>query len=58
MDAVNPVNMKNYFDQLRGIFDECDFDNHPEVIYNMDETGVLLKLCLPKVIAQKGKKKI
>jgi len=35
MDAVNPANMKNYFDQLRGIFDEYDFENHPEAISRM-----------------------
>jgi len=25
---------------FRSIFDEFDFDDHPEAIYNMDETGV------------------
>jgi len=58
MDAVNPTNMKNYFDQLRGIFDEYDFENHSEAICNMDETSVSLELHPSKVIAQKGKKKI
>ena len=58
MDAINAENLKNYFDQPRSIFDEFDFDNHPEAIYNMDETGVPLEPLLPKVIAQKGEKKI
>ena len=35
--------MKNSFDQLRELFDEYDFDNYPEAIYNMDETGVPLE---------------
>jgi len=58
MDAVNPANMKNYFDQLRGIFDEYNFENHPEAIYNMNETSVPLEPRPPKVITQKGKKKV
>ena len=58
MDAVNAENIANYFDQLRSLFDEYDFDNHPEAIYNLDETGVPLEPRPPKVISQKGKKKI
>ena len=58
MDAINPENMKNYFDQLSSIFDECDFENHPKAIYNMDETGIPLEPHPPKVITQKGKKKV
>ena len=58
MDAINTENLKNYFDQLRSIFDDFDFDNHPEAVYNMDETGVPLEPRPPKVVAQKGKKKI
>ena len=44
--------------QWPGIFDQYDFENHPEAIYNMDETGVPLEPRPPKVIAQKGKKKV
>ena len=58
MDAINAENLKNYYDQLRSLFDEYDFENHPEAIYNMDETGVPLKPRPPKIVAQKGKKKI
>ena len=57
MDAINADNLKN-FDQLRKIFDDYNFDNHPEAIYNMDETGVPLEPRPPKVIAQEGKKKV
>ena len=56
MDAINAENLKNYYDQLRGLFDDYDFENHPEAIYNMDETGVPLELRPPKIVAQKGKK--
>ena len=40
------------------LFDEFDFDNRPQCIYNMDETGVPLEPRPPKVIARKGQKKI
>ena len=42
--------LKNYFDQLRELFDDYDFDNHPEAIYNMDETGVPLEPRPPKTL--------
>ena len=55
MDAINAGNLKNYFDQLRGLFDEYDFDNHPEAIYNMDETGVPLEPQPPKAVLRREK---
>ena len=58
LDAVNPENLNNYFDSLRSIFDEFDFDDHPEAIYNMDETGIPLEPRPPKVIAKRGQKKV
>ena len=57
LDAVNPENLNNYFDQLKKIYDEFNFEDHPEAIYNMDETGVPLEPSPPKVIAAKGQKK-
>jgi len=32
--------------------------NHPEAIYNLDETGMPLEPRPPKVVAQKGQKKV
>ena len=29
-------NMKAYFDLLREVYNEFDFEDHPEAIYNMD----------------------
>jgi len=58
MDMVNTENMKAYFEELRTIFDEYNFHEHPEAIYNMDETGVPLDPCPPKIIAAKGQKKV
>ena len=57
LDAVNPENLNNYFDQLKQIYDEFNFKEHPEAIYNMDETGVPLEPRPPKVVAAKGQKK-
>ena len=53
MDAINADNLKNYFDQLRQIFDDYDFDIHPEAIYNMNETGMLLEPRPPKVVGKR-----
>ena len=55
MDAMNVENMK---DLLRKVYDEYEFNSHPECIYNMDETGVPLEPRPPKVIAKRGQKKI
>ena len=58
LDAVNTENIRSYFDLLRNVYDEFGFDNHPEAIYNMDETGVPLQPCPPKIVAMKGQKKV
>jgi len=49
MDEINAANLKNYLDHLRSIFDDLDFDDHPEAI--VDETGGPLEPHPPKVIA-------
>ena len=51
-------NMKAYFDLLREVYNEFDFEDHPEAIYNMDETGVPLEPRSPKVVAKRGRKKV
>ena len=58
MDAVNADNINAYYDLLRSVYDEFGFDDHPERIYNMDETGVPLQPRPPKIVAAKGQKKI
>ena len=58
MDAINAENTHAYFDLLRSVYDEFGFDDHPEQIYNMDETGVPLEPRPPKIVAAKGQKKI
>ena len=42
IDAENEENMRAYFGLLKEVYDELDFEAHPERIYNMDETGVPL----------------
>ena len=58
MDAVNAENLHSYYHLLKEVYDENGFADHPEAIYNMDETGVPLEPRPPKVVAAKGKKKI
>jgi len=47
--------MDNYFGMLKKVFDEGEFWNHPEAIYNMDESGMPQST---KVVAKKGQKKV
>ena len=58
LDAVNADNIRGYYALLKEIYDEFDFESHPERVYNMDETGVPLDPRPPKVIAAKGQKKV
>ncbi|XP_065904027.1 uncharacterized protein [Dysidea avara] len=58
MNAVNSENLNEYFDLLQGVFEKNGFADHPEAIYNMDETGMPLEPRPPKVVAQKGQKKV
>ena len=53
IDAINE-NMTKYFDLLE-VYNELDFKEHPERIYNMDETGMPLDPRPPKVqLTEKG----
>ena len=58
MNAINRENLEHYFSLLKQILRENDLLNHPEHIYNMDETGVPLDPKPPKVVAVKGQRKI
>ena len=50
-------NITAYFNLLEEVFDEFELNDHPECIYNMVETGVLLEPRPPKVVGKKGSKK-
>ena len=58
LNAVNAENISAYFSSLKSVFNKHGFEEHPERVYNMDETGVPLEPRPPKVIAAKGIKKI
>ena len=58
MEAVNVENITAYFDLLKEVYDELNLNDHPECIYNMDETGMPLEPRPPKIVAKKGAKKI
>ena len=58
MDAVNEETMTSYFNLLKDLYEELNLADHPECIYNMDETGVPLEPRPPKVITRKGTKKV
>ena len=57
-DAITAENMDHYFNLLQEVYDEFEFNKHPESIYNMDETGVPLCPRPPKIIAKKGQNKV
>ena len=50
--------MTKYFDLLEEVYNELDFKDHPERIYDMDETGMPLDPRPPKVVVPKGRKKV
>ena len=54
IDAVNEESMREYFALLREVYDEF-IDGHPERIYNMDEMGMPLDPCPPKLLHKKAK---
>lgn len=58
MDAMNKDNLKNYFNLLKHVIEENGLQNHPECVYNMDESGLPLDPKPPKVIAVKGQRKV
>ena len=58
MKALSRQNIEHYFNLLKEIMDENDFSNHPERIYNMDESGIPLDPRPPRVLTLKGKKKV
>ena len=58
MNAMNESNLKTFFDLLDTILEENDLKTHPELIYNMDESGLFLNPRPPKVGAFRGQKKV
>ena len=44
IDAINEESMRGYFGLLKEVYDELDFEAHPERIYNMDENLPLFSI--------------
>jgi len=49
--------LDNYFVTLKNIMIEHDLMDKPELVYNVDESGMPLEQQSPQVVARKGKKK-
>ena len=59
MDAMKQKEeLDNYFITLKSILVEHNLMNKPELIYNVDESGMPLEQQSPRVVARKGKKKV
>ena len=58
MDCVNEESMEEYFAMLKKTLLENNLMNKPAQIYNVDESGMPLDHCPPKVISEKGQKKV
>jgi transposase-like protein len=56
--GVNRKDVKEFFDLLAKIYEENDLANHPEDIYNMDESGIQVNNKPSKVVATKGAKDV
>ena len=50
--------MDKYFIELKSILDVNKLGDKPGQIYNMDESGVPLDHCSPRVLARRGQKKV
>ena len=58
MDSINPKAMSQYFDLLNEVLEGYGLKTEPERIYNVDETGMSLDHCPPKIVTQRGHKKV
>ena len=58
MDCLNEEIMEDYFIMLKKTLVENDLMDKPEQIYNVDESGMPLDHRPPKIVSQKGQKKI
>ena len=58
MESLNKQAITSYFDLLKSVLEDNNLMNSPEQIYNVDESGMPLNHRAPKVITQKGQKKV
>lgn len=55
---MNRKDVQDFFDLLATIYDVNDFANHPENVFNMDESGILVNNKPGKVVATKCAKDV
>jgi len=58
MDCLDEETMTEYFAMLKDLMTKKDLLDKPNQIYNVDETGMPLDHRPPKVVAQRGQKKV
>ena len=58
MESLTKETRVQYFKLLKGVLTEYDLMSSPNQIYNVDETGLSLDHIPPKVVTQKGHKKV
>lgn len=58
MDSLNTQAIKGYFDLLKSVLEDNNHMKSPGQIYNVDESGMPLDHRAPKVVTQKGQKKV
>ena len=58
LSAINEQTLGHYYDLLKDVLTTHDLMDHPERIYNMDETGMPLDPPTPRIVAKRGQKKV
>ena len=58
MNAMTKENLSHYFDLLKECMEENNLTDHPERVYNMDESGIPLDPKPPRIVSLKGQKKV
>ncbi|KAH3800246.1 hypothetical protein DPMN_153877 [Dreissena polymorpha] len=52
--ASSPEVLEHYFSDLKNIMENCHLTNRPDLIWNIDETGLLLEHSPTNIVCQKG----
>lgn len=57
MDATSVDAINQYFDLFNDVLEKNNLKQSPGLIYNVDESGMALEHCPPKVVSLKGQKR-
>ena len=52
--ATSETTLSRYFEELSAVFTKYDFAEHPEYIWNIDETGLMMEHNPRRVMCEKG----